>query len=59
MAPNSAAIAVVGNRVTRLGYVYDAAADRISEAAWLVAFWLIGVPGWRRLRDHPDVLRRR
>jgi phosphatidylglycerophosphate synthase len=40
------AIAVVTNRVTRLGYVYDAVADRISEAAWMVAFWLIGVPGW-------------
>jgi CDP-diacylglycerol--glycerol-3-phosphate 3-phosphatidyltransferase len=21
-------------------------ADRISEAAWMVAFWLVGVPGW-------------
>jgi CDP-diacylglycerol--glycerol-3-phosphate 3-phosphatidyltransferase len=40
------AIAVVTNRVTRLGYVYDAVADRISEAAWMVAFWLVGVPGW-------------
>jgi CDP-diacylglycerol--glycerol-3-phosphate 3-phosphatidyltransferase len=40
------AIAVVGNRVTRLGYVYDSTADRVGEAAWMVAFWLAGVPGW-------------
>jgi CDP-diacylglycerol--glycerol-3-phosphate 3-phosphatidyltransferase len=40
------AIAVVTNKVTRLGYVYDSVADRISEAAWMVAFWLAGAPGW-------------
>jgi phosphatidylglycerophosphate synthase len=40
------AVAVVTRRVTRLGYVYDEMADRIGEAAWMVAFWLIGVPGW-------------
>jgi phosphatidylglycerophosphate synthase len=40
------AVAVVTGRVTRLGYVYDAVADRIGEAAWVVALWLIGVPGW-------------
>jgi CDP-diacylglycerol--glycerol-3-phosphate 3-phosphatidyltransferase len=40
------AIAVVTNRVTRLGYVYDSVADRISEAAWMVALWLAGAPGW-------------
>ena len=40
------AIAVVTNRVTRLGYVYDSTADRVGEAAWMVAFWLAGVPGW-------------
>jgi CDP-diacylglycerol--glycerol-3-phosphate 3-phosphatidyltransferase len=40
------AIAITTNRVTRLGYVYDAVADRIGEAAWMVAFWLAGAPGW-------------
>jgi phosphatidylglycerophosphate synthase len=38
------AVAVVSGRVTRLGYVYDSVADRIGEAAWLVAFWVAGVP---------------
>jgi CDP-diacylglycerol--glycerol-3-phosphate 3-phosphatidyltransferase len=40
------AVAVITNRVTRLGYVYDSVADRLGEAAWLIAFWLAGVPGW-------------
>ncbi|GAA4218663.1 CDP-alcohol phosphatidyltransferase family protein [Actinocatenispora rupis] len=40
------AVAVVSRRVTRFGYVYDAVVDRLGEAAWLVAFWLVGVPGW-------------
>ncbi len=38
------AVAVAGGRVTRLGYVYDSLADRLSEAAWLAAFWLAGAP---------------
>ena len=40
------AVAMVTNRVTRLGYVYDSVADRLGEAAWLVAFWLLGAPVW-------------
>lgn len=40
------AVAVLTGRVSRLGYVYDSVADRVSELAWLVAFWLAGVPGW-------------
>jgi CDP-diacylglycerol--glycerol-3-phosphate 3-phosphatidyltransferase len=40
------AVAVVTGRASRRGYVYDSVADRVSEAAWLVAFWLAGVPGW-------------
>jgi CDP-diacylglycerol--glycerol-3-phosphate 3-phosphatidyltransferase len=40
------AVAVVARRVTRFGYVYDAVLDRLGETAWLVAFWLVGVPGW-------------
>jgi phosphatidylglycerophosphate synthase len=40
------AVAVVTGRITRIGFVYDSAADRLGEAAWLVAFWLAGVPAW-------------
>ena len=39
------AVAVVTKRVSRLGYMYDSLADRLGEAAWLVAFWLAGAPG--------------
>lgn len=39
------ALAVVTNRYSRLGYVYDSVADRFGEACWLVAFWLVGAPG--------------
>jgi CDP-diacylglycerol--glycerol-3-phosphate 3-phosphatidyltransferase len=40
------AVAVLTGRVSRLGQVYDGLADRISEACWLVALWLLGAPGW-------------
>jgi CDP-diacylglycerol--glycerol-3-phosphate 3-phosphatidyltransferase len=40
------ALAVVAGRETRLGQVYDSAADRVTEAAWLVALFLLGAPGW-------------
>ena len=40
------ALAVVAGRETRLGRVYDSVADRVSEAAWLVALFLLGAPGW-------------
>jgi CDP-diacylglycerol--glycerol-3-phosphate 3-phosphatidyltransferase len=39
------AVAVISDRVTALGYVYDSVADRLGEAAWLVGFWVAGVPG--------------
>lgn len=39
------ATAVASGRATRLGYLYDSLADRLGEAAWLVAFWLVGAPG--------------
>jgi phosphatidylglycerophosphate synthase len=39
-------VAVVAARATRLGQVYDAAAERVSEAAWLLAFTLLGAPPW-------------
>jgi phosphatidylglycerophosphate synthase len=38
------AVAVVSGRVTRIGYVYDSVADRVGEAAWLVALWVAGAP---------------
>ncbi len=40
------AVAVIAGRASRLGYVYDSLADRLSEAAWLVALWLAGGPVW-------------
>jgi len=38
------AVAVMTGRTSRLGSYYDAMADRLTEAAWLVALWLAGVP---------------
>jgi phosphatidylglycerophosphate synthase len=39
------AVAVIASRSTRMGSVYDSVADRLGEACWLAAFWLLGVPG--------------
>ncbi|GAA0727962.1 CDP-alcohol phosphatidyltransferase family protein [Dactylosporangium roseum] len=39
-------LAVVAGRASRLGQVYDSAADRVAEACWLVAFVLLGGPVW-------------
>ncbi|GAA3296252.1 MULTISPECIES: CDP-alcohol phosphatidyltransferase family protein [Dactylosporangium] len=39
-------LAVIADRATRLGQVYDSAADRLSEAAWVLAFALLGAPVW-------------
>lgn len=39
------AIAVIASRTTRLGSVYDGVADRIGEACWAGALWVLGVPG--------------
>lgn len=38
------AVAVVSGRTSRLGYVYDSVADRVGEACWLAAFWVVGAP---------------
>jgi CDP-diacylglycerol--glycerol-3-phosphate 3-phosphatidyltransferase len=40
------ALAVVTGTESRLGRVYDSVADRLSEAAWLLALYLLGAPGW-------------
>lgn len=39
------AVAVITQRATRLGYVYDSVADRLAEACWLIALARLGVPG--------------
>jgi phosphatidylglycerophosphate synthase len=39
-------LAVVAGRATRLGQVYDSAADRLAEACWLAAFAVFGAPVW-------------
>ena len=44
--PSTARSRVVTGRETRLGQVYDSVADRLTEAAWLPALWLLGAPGW-------------
>jgi phosphatidylglycerophosphate synthase len=40
------ALAVVAGQETRLGQVFDSAADRLTEASWLAALYLVGAPGW-------------
>jgi CDP-diacylglycerol--glycerol-3-phosphate 3-phosphatidyltransferase len=40
------AVAVLTGKACRAGFVLDSIADRVGEAAWLVAFWLAGAPGW-------------
>jgi len=39
-------LAVITGRASRVGQVYDSAADRLAEAAWLTAFALLGAPVW-------------
>ncbi len=40
------AVAVLTGRAGRAGSVIDSVADRVGEAAWLIAFWVAGAPGW-------------
>ena len=40
------AVAVLTDRVTRWGAVLDSVVDRVSDALYLVAFWLVGAPVW-------------
>lgn len=40
------AVAVLRDRVTAFGYVLDSVADRVGEALYLWALWLLGAPGW-------------
>lgn len=39
-------LAVVTGRASRLGQVYDSAADRVAEACWLVSLVVLGGPVW-------------
>jgi phosphatidylglycerophosphate synthase len=39
------AVAVISSRASRVGAFDDAMADRLSEAAWLLALWLVGGHG--------------
>lgn len=38
------AVAILRDRVTRFGYLLDSLADRAADAAYLLAFWLLGAP---------------
>lgn len=40
------AVALLTSRATRLGRLYDALVHRLSEVAWLAAFWVLGAPAW-------------
>jgi phosphatidylglycerophosphate synthase len=40
------AVAVLRGRVTRLGAVLDGLADRLGEALYVLALWLLGAPAW-------------
>jgi phosphatidylglycerophosphate synthase len=40
------AVAVLTDRTTRAGYVLDSTADRLSDAAYVLALWPLGAPGW-------------
>jgi phosphatidylglycerophosphate synthase len=39
------AVAILAGRTSRWGFVLDSLADRLSDAAYLVALWLLGAPG--------------
>jgi phosphatidylglycerophosphate synthase len=38
------AVAILRDRVTRWGFVVDSIADRATDAAYLLAFWILGAP---------------
>jgi CDP-diacylglycerol--glycerol-3-phosphate 3-phosphatidyltransferase len=39
------AVAILSGRTTRWGFVLDSLADRLSDAAYLLALWFLGAPG--------------
>ncbi|MGB9377191.1 MAG: CDP-alcohol phosphatidyltransferase family protein [Mycobacteriales bacterium] len=40
------AVAALAGRSTPGGYVLDSMVDRVSDASYLLALWLLGAPGW-------------
>jgi CDP-diacylglycerol--glycerol-3-phosphate 3-phosphatidyltransferase len=40
------ALAIGTGRASRRGFVLDSAVDRLTEAAYAVALWVAGAPGW-------------
>lgn len=40
------ALAIATGRASRRGYVLDSAVDRLTEAAYALALWAAGAPGW-------------
>jgi CDP-diacylglycerol--glycerol-3-phosphate 3-phosphatidyltransferase len=40
------AVAVMARRTSAWGFVLDSLVDRVSDGAYLVAFWLLGAAGW-------------
>lgn len=39
-------VAALTNRATRWGYVLDSLVDRVNDAIYLLAVWVVGVPVW-------------
>jgi phosphatidylglycerophosphate synthase len=40
------AVAVLTSRASAWGFLLDSLVDRVSDVAYLVAFWLLGAAGW-------------
>lgn len=40
------AVAVISGRTSSWGYVLDSVCDRLSDAAYAAALWVVGAPGW-------------
>ncbi|MDX6211162.1 MAG: archaetidylinositol phosphate synthase [Frankiales bacterium] len=40
------AVAVLSARTTSWGFLLDSLVDRVADAAYLAAFWLVGAAGW-------------
>lgn len=40
------AVALLTERTSRWGFVLDSLCDRIADAAYVVALWIVGAPGW-------------
>ncbi|MFN8076302.1 MAG: CDP-alcohol phosphatidyltransferase family protein [Kineosporiaceae bacterium] len=40
------AVAVITGRATKSGYVLDSVCDRLSDAAYAAALWVVGAPAW-------------